>query len=107
MGVIALLAAVVGGGGAMAFFSAAMAVGAVWFFAPLIIVVQADSDLPARMANIMGFDSELALFGLTALIGFVLGGLGALTGNRLRKLLVKDMEPAKVIVGYSRRRRWW
>lgn|SRR5690606_30517567 len=90
--VIGGLAAAVGGKDSMAFFSAALAVGAVWFFVPLLIVIRTGSDLPEKMSSIMGLGSDLALFGATALLGFLLGGFAALTGNRLRKLFEKDSE---------------
>ena len=90
--VIGALAAAVGGKDSMAFFSAALAVGAVWFFVPLLIVIRTGSELPEKMSSIMGLGSDLALFGATALLGFLIGGFGALTGNRLRKLFKKDSD---------------
>lgn len=90
--VIGALAAAVGGKDWMAFFSAGMAVGAVWFFVPLLIVIRTGSDLPEKMSLIMGLGSDLALFGATALLGFLIGGFGALTGNRLRKFFEKDSD---------------
>lgn len=104
--VICLLAAIIGGKASMAFFSAALAVGAVWFFVPLWITVRTDSDFPDRMAEIMGLGNGLALFGLTALLGFLLGGLAGLTGNRLRRILEKEaLQPASSHP-YKPKRRW-
>ncbi len=104
--VIGLLAAAVGGRGSMAFFAAALAVGAVWFFAPLWITISTDTDFPGKMAEVMGFDNDLALFGITALIGFLLGGLAALTGNRLRKIFEKEEHQAYPSGPYGRTRSW-
>lgn len=103
---IGVLAALIGGKGSMAFFSAALAVGAVWFFVPLWITVRTNSDLPDRMAAIMGFNDDLALFGITALLGFLSGGLPALTGNRLRKIFEKKEYQAYHAGQYGRKKRW-
>lgn len=89
--VIGVLAFAVGGKSSVAFFSAALAVGVVWFFVPLLIVLRTGSNLPEKMAEIMGLGGDLPLFGATSLLGFLIGGLGALTGNRLRKLFEKDV----------------
>lgn len=87
---ISVLAAIVGGKGATAFFSAALAVGFVWFLIPISIVVQTGSDLPDKMGRIMGMDHAFFLIGVTSLIGFMIGGLGGFMGNRFHRLFQKD-----------------
>lgn len=105
MVVVAFLGALVGGNGWAAFFSAALAVGAVWFFVPLMISLKTDSDLPEKMAGIMGFEDSLILFAVTAGMGFLLGGFGALTGNRFRKLFEKNKKYDYASVRYRGIRR--
>lgn len=101
--VIGIVAAGVGGKSSMAFFSAALAVGAVWFFVPLLIISKTGSDLSEKMATIMGMGSDQALFGATSLVGFLLGGLGALSGNRLRKLFKNDSDKRDASHSYRSR----
>jgi len=104
--VIGTLAAIIGGKGSMAFFSAALAVGAVWFFTPLWITVETNTDFPQKMAEIMGLGDDVALFGLTALLGFLLGGLAALTGNQLHKIFAKEEHQSVPSGSYGRKRSW-
>lgn len=104
--VIGTLAAVIGGKGSMAFFSSALAVGAVWFFVPLWITVKTNSDFPDKMAEIMGFGDGVALFGLTALMGFLLGGVAGLTGNRLHKIFAKEEHQPVASGPYGQKRSW-
>jgi len=87
---IAVLAACVGGNGWLAFFSAGLAVGAVWLFVPVMIAVETGSALPEKVAGIMGFEHSAVLFVATSLIGFLLAGFGALTGNRFRRLFRRE-----------------
>ena len=87
---ISVLAAIVGGKGATAFFSAALAVGLVWFLIPLSIVFQTGSELPDKMGRIMGVNHVFLLMGITSLIGFMVGGFGAFMGNRFHMLFQKD-----------------
>jgi hypothetical protein len=86
---IGVLAVAVGGKGTMAFFSAALAVGVVWFLVPFLTMLRTGSGLPEKMTEIMGLGNDLPLFGVTSLIGFLIGGLGALSGNKLRKIFEK------------------
>ncbi len=90
MSVIAVLAILVGGSGTSAFFAGALAMAAVWFFVPFLIVREAGSVLAGGMAQTFGFSSALFLMGATSLLGFLLGGFSALTGNRFRKVFEKE-----------------
>lgn len=87
---IAILATVVGGSGIGAFFSAGLAVGIVWLLVPLRITMKTGSDLPEKISQLMNIEHSFMLLLATSLIGFLIGGFGALTGNRLRKLFEKD-----------------
>ena len=88
--VIAVFASLVGGNGVTAFFSGALGMGVIWLLVPLLITLHDATGFPHKIAEIMGFEQALSLVGLTFLLGFLIGGLGALMGNRFRKLLEKD-----------------
>lgn len=88
--VIAVFASLVGGNGLMAFFSGALGMGGVWLLVTLLTTLNNETGFPLKIARIMGFEDELTLVGITFLLGFLIGGLGALTGNRFRKLSEKD-----------------
>lgn len=86
---IAVLAGLIGGDGWMAFFAAGLAVGAVWLFVPYTIISETSSDLPEKVASIMGQGNSALLYVATSLMGFLIAGFGALTGNRFRNLFEK------------------
>lgn len=87
---IAIVSALVGGTGTGSFFSAALAVWAVWLLVPFFIISKTESELPTKIGQIMGFGHAHLLVWATSLIGFLIGGFSALTGNRLRKLFEKE-----------------
>ncbi|WP_194774229.1 hypothetical protein [Pararhodonellum marinum] len=84
--VLTVLAAIIGGRAWLAFFAAGSAVGLVWLLVPLWISVRSGSDLPEKMGSIIGIENSIYLMLLTALIGVLIGGFSALTGNLFRKL---------------------
>lgn len=90
MVVIAVLAGLIGGSGWSAFFSAALAVGTVWLLVPIMISLRTGSELPERVAGVMGFEHSMILFVATSLVGFLLAGFSALTGNRFRRIFIQD-----------------
>jgi hypothetical protein len=85
-----IFAAFVGGTGTGAFFSAALAVGIVWLLIPLRITRNTGSNLPEMIGQLMDINHSFMLLLATSLIGFLIGGFGALTGNRFRKLIEKE-----------------
>lgn len=87
---IAILAALVGGTGVSAFFSAGLAIGIVWLLVVLRITIKTGSDLPEKIGQLMNIENSFMLLLATSLIGFLIGGFGALTGNRFRKLFERD-----------------
>ena len=88
--IIAVFASLVGGNGLTAFFAGALGMGGAWLLVSLLITFHDATGFPHKMAEIMGFEQALSLVGLTFLLGFLIGGLGALTGNFFRRLLEKD-----------------
>ncbi|WP_186758756.1 hypothetical protein [Echinicola salinicaeni] len=89
MVVWAILGAVIGGDGTLKFFSAALGVGLAWFGQSVWISLNTGSPLPEMMGEIMQLGGRGVVMALTGLIGFVIGGFSALTGNSFRKLFEK------------------
>lgn len=87
---IAVISALLGGRGINSFFSAGLGMGLVWLLIPLWIQSATDSPLPEKVAQIMGLEQDGVLLAATSVLGFLLGGLAALTGNLFRKLFEKD-----------------
>lgn len=73
-----------------AFIAGALGVGLVWLLVPLITWSATDSELPDLIARIMGMENGALLVGITALLGFLIGGSSALTGNLLWKLFQRN-----------------
>ncbi|SHN11494.1 hypothetical protein SAMN04488057_1077 [Cyclobacterium lianum] len=87
---IALISARLKGPAFLSFFAGALGVGLVWLLVPLLIWSASGSGLPDKFAQIMGISNSSLLVGITALMGFLIGGSSALTGNLLGKLFSKD-----------------
>ncbi|SEJ50355.1 hypothetical protein SAMN05192553_104337 [Cyclobacterium xiamenense] len=72
------------------FIGGALGVGLVWLLVPLLTWSASGSDLPDQVAEIMGMQNGLVLAGITAVMGFLIGGTSALTGNLLGKLVQRN-----------------
>ncbi|MBD3628789.1 hypothetical protein [Cyclobacterium sp.] len=88
--IIALVAIWVKGPAFLAFFAGALGVALVWLIMPLLIWSVSGSALPGRFAQILDISNSSLLVGITALMGFLIGGSSALTGNLLGKLFSKN-----------------
>lgn len=84
--VLALLAALVRARSGAAFFAGGLAMGLAWLGHSIFITYSTGSDLSNNLAEIMGLSSGLFLFGITALVGFLLGAFSAWTGSLLAGL---------------------
>lgn len=83
---VAIISFLVGAGKVSSFVSSGLGFGLTWMALSLFISIKTDSELPKRMAELMGLKNDnLLLFG-TALLGFLIGGFSGLTGSMLRKL---------------------
>lgn len=68
------------------FLSGALGIGLLWLTLALVIDNQNQHILSVKVANILPLKGSFqALIGLTAFIGFLLGGLSSLTGSYVRK----------------------
>lgn len=84
--VVATVSFLVGADKISSFVRSGLGFGLTWMALSLFISIKTDSELPKRMAELMGLENDnLLLFG-TALLGFLIGGFSGLTGSMLRKL---------------------
>jgi hypothetical protein len=68
------------------FLSGALGIGLLWLVLAFVIDNQNQHILSVKVANILPLKgSYQVLIGLTAFIGFLIGGLSALTGSFVRK----------------------
>ncbi|MEN0016600.1 MAG: hypothetical protein AAF706_03225 [Bacteroidota bacterium] len=70
-----------------AFFGGFTGIGLVWMTVSAVIDVRTHSILSAKIAPLLGLPNPMLLVLLTGFIGGVLGGLGAVSGYQLRRLL--------------------
>ncbi|WP_114750983.1 hypothetical protein [Pleomorphovibrio marinus] len=85
---LAILGATIRGNGFIVFFSSALGVGIVWLLVPLVLWTRSGSDLPQMLGEIFGINNGALLLGISAAMGFLIGGLSALSGCLFGKLLV-------------------
>jgi len=93
MVVIGICAALIGGKRITAFLGAGLGMGLVWFALPLWITVRTGSELPARIGAIMGLENPIILIVVTCILGFLIAGLSAWTGNSFRKIFSEPDMP--------------
>lgn len=82
---IAILAAFLGKNGAGAFFAGGLGMGLAWLGQSIYLNTVSGSSLPDKMGELMGLGSDVALFAITGILGFLLGAFSAWTGSLLRK----------------------
>jgi hypothetical protein len=70
-----------------AFLGGFTSIALLWMVAATLIDVRTNSILSVKIAPLLGFQSSTLLILLTGLVGGVVGGLGALSGQQLRTLL--------------------
>jgi hypothetical protein len=76
----------VGAGKINTFISSGLSFGLTWMALTIYISIRTNSELPKRMAELMGLENDnILLFG-TGILGFLIGGFSGLTGTMLRKL---------------------
>ncbi|MBS9524857.1 hypothetical protein KIH41_11900 [Litoribacter ruber] len=90
---IALMAALVGGKRIVAFAASGLGVGLVWIAVPMWVTLQTESELPAKIGQIMGLENPIILVLATGLLGFLIAGFSALTGNSFRKIFEQTGSP--------------
>ena len=83
----AIVSALIPTQGKRAFWAGFAGVGLLWLFAALLFSFQTDFVLTSRVANLFGVASSVFIILITAIIGAIAGGMGALSGNLLRQNL--------------------
>lgn len=85
MAIIAgLVAAVIHPNGPQSFFSGFLGIGLAWGISAFMINSQNDSILASQLGDLFGGVGPIALILITAIVGSLLGGFGALTGSLAR-----------------------
>jgi threonine/homoserine/homoserine lactone efflux protein len=84
---IVILSALIGNKGASSFFAGGLGMSLAWVGQSIYVSAMSGSQLPEKMGELMGLGSDMALFVLTGILGFLLGAFSALSGSLLRKLL--------------------
>ena len=72
-----------------AFWGGFTSISLLWMIAATSIDVYTNSVLSSKIAPLLGFQSSTSLVLLTGLVGGMVGGLGALSGQQLRTLLTQ------------------
>jgi len=75
--------------GLSSFFSGFLGVGIIWFILAFRIDTASGSILTDKVAAIFSLPNAFTLILVTALIGAIAGGFGALAGSHFRLLFVK------------------
>jgi hypothetical protein len=81
--------------GLNAFLSGFLGLGLLWMVYAWIIDLQTDSILSTKIAALFTLTQPAILIVLTGFIAAVVGGLGSLTGNFLRRIFVKEKPQSK------------
>ena len=76
-----------------------VSISLLWMGTATFIDVQTDSTLSNKVAPLLGFQSAILLILLTGLVGGIVGGLGAWSGQQIATRLL-HRRPQKVIRRY-------
>ena len=85
-----LISVILSSGGTTSFFSGFIGVGMVWFAQAFYTDYTTGSILTEKVAEILFLPNSFLLVIVTALIGGLAGGMGALTGSYLRSLFTPN-----------------
>jgi hypothetical protein len=87
---VALVSYLIGASPGISFFGSGLSLGLVWLYLSIWISIDSGSDLPKKMAELMGLSNDNLLWFATGFIGFIIGGFSGLTGGLFRKVLEKQ-----------------
>lgn len=76
--------------GFKSFLSGFLGVGGLWLIAAMYFSIRTDYILTEKVADLMELGRSGVLIVVTSLIGGIAGGMGALTGSQLRRLLKSE-----------------
>ena len=83
-----LVGFLIGGKSFSTFLAGFVGVGSLWFVQAYLIDIANNSILSAKVAGLFSLTSSIQIMLVTALVGALCGGFGALTGNFLRGLVM-------------------
>lgn len=78
--------------GLQGFLAGGLGMGLAWLGQAIFISTSTGSTLPNKIGELMGLGSGMTVVGVTAVIGFLLGGFSGLTGSMFRNLFRKEPE---------------
>ena len=81
------IAVIINPGNSASFWGGGFGMALSWIGLSLFLTIQSGSDLPDRMAQILGAPSGTVLMAVTGVIGFLLGAFSSLSGNLFRNLV--------------------
>lgn len=84
-----ILAILLKPGNSASFWGGGFGMAMSWIGLSLYLTIQSGSDLPDKMAQILGAPSGTVLVVATGIIGFLLGSLSSLSGNLFRNIIKK------------------
>jgi len=87
---IGIGSALLGLSGLQGFLAGGLGMGLAWLGQAIFISTSTGSALPNKIGELMGLGSGMTVAGVTAIIGFLLGGFSGMTGSLLRKVFRKE-----------------
>lgn len=88
--VAGLVALVIQSSPTSAFLGGFISISLLWMLKATVIDVYTDSILSVKVAALMGLKSSIALILLTGIVGGILGGFGAASGQHLIRVLKRN-----------------
>lgn len=82
-----------------AFWGGFTAIGLLWMIVATLIDARTNGILSSKITPLLGFQSATLLILLTGLVGGLVGGLGALSGQQIRTLFTQQ-DPGPVMRRY-------
>lgn len=89
MVLLSIVSAMFGLSGLQSFLATGLGMGLAWLGQAIFISTTTGSSLPNKIGELMGLGSGMTVVGVTAIIGFLLGGFSGLTGSLFRSLFRK------------------
>jgi hypothetical protein len=87
---IGIVSALIYPNGIGGFMGGGLGMGLTWLGQTIYLGIITSSSLPNKMGELMGLGSGMSLIGVTAVLGFILGGFSGWTGVLFRNMLQKQ-----------------
>jgi hypothetical protein len=86
MVLVAITCFLTGIGATRGFFAGGLGFGLAWLILTIWISIDSGSDLPQKVAELMGLKNDNLLWFGTGIVGFLIGGFSGLTGSTFKKI---------------------